>query len=190
MCGDRGKLWNYELPILPILSYKIEDAIRGHSQNEEHLMTLRISLRDGEPVIVNGAVLRACGRTQLHLENEATILRGRDVMKPEEATSPAKRLYFACMMAYIDPKSTELHRQAILTGLEDLIGALSAHEAKAYCVRFAQKVAAGNFWAALADCRWLISYEADALARLEPASLAGVQDDVAHAAPVSAASLA
>lgn len=132
-------------------------------------MTLRISLRDGEPVIVNGAVLRARGRTELHLENEATILRGRDVMKPEEATSPAKRLYFACMMAYIDPSNPEKHRPAVLEGLEALLGALVSREAKSVCVSFAQKVASGNFYAALADCRWLIAYEADAMSRLDSA---------------------
>lgn len=130
-------------------------------------MSLRISLRDGEPVIVNGAVLRARGRTDLVLENDATILRGRDVMKPEDATSPAKRLYFSCMLAYIDQPLQERHRQAILQGLEELLGALQSLEAKSVCVRFAQKIACGQFYAALADCRWLIGYEADALARID-----------------------
>lgn len=128
-------------------------------------MTLRISLRNGEPVIVNGAVLRAVGRTDLVLENEATILRGREVMKPQDADSPAKQLYFACMMAYIDPADIARHQQALLERLELLMSALVSPEAKSVCVQFAQKVATGQFYQALADCRWLIAYEAEAIAR-------------------------
>jgi flagellar protein FlbT len=142
-------------------------------------MTLRISLRNGEPVIVNGAVLRAVGRTDLVVENEATILRGRDVMKPEEATSPARQLYFACMMAYIDPADLARHQQVLLARLESLMLALETAEAKAVCIRFAQKVATGQFYNALADCRWLIGYESDALSRL--AEAAGVQESHAEA---------
>lgn len=132
-------------------------------------MTLRISLRNGEPVIVNGAVLRAVGRTDLVLENSATILRGRDVMKPQDATSPAKHLYFACMMAYIDPADLARHQQVLLEKLEALMAALRAPEAKAVCVAFAEKIATGDFYQALSECRWLIGYEAEALARLSPA---------------------
>jgi flagellar protein FlbT len=133
-------------------------------------MTLRISLRNGEPVIVNGAVLRAVGRTDLVLENEATILRGREVMKPQDADSPAKQLYFACMMAYIDPADIARHQQALLERLEALLSALESPEAKGVCVHFAQKVATGQFYQALGECRWLIAYEADALARLDAAA--------------------
>ncbi|WP_159980833.1 flagellar biosynthesis repressor FlbT [Novosphingobium sp. 18050] len=132
-------------------------------------MTLRISLRNGEPVIVNGAVLRAVGRTDLVLENGATILRGREVMKPQDADTPAKQLYFACMMAYIDPADIARHQQTLLQRLETLMTALESPEAKGVCVHFAEKVAIGQFYQALGECRWLIAYEADALARVPPA---------------------
>lgn len=133
-------------------------------------MTLRISLRNDEPLIVNGAVLRAVGRTDLVLENDATILRGRDVMKPQDANTPARRLYFACMMAYIDPANREQHQVALLEKLEALLTALRSPEAKAVCVAFAEKVAVGDFYHALTECRWLIDYETEALARLAPAA--------------------
>ncbi len=137
-------------------------------------MALRITLRDGEKMILNGAVVRAVGRTQLALENNAAILRGRDVMSPEEANTSAKRLYFACMMAYIDPDDLERHRNSILVLLGELIGAFQLPEAKAVCAAFAEKVATLQFYRALADCRWLIGYEAEALARL-PATLAELE---------------
>lgn len=128
-------------------------------------MSLRISLRDGEKCVVNGAVLRSEGRTNVYVENSAAILRGRDVMSPADANTAAKRLYLACMMAYIDPAHVSRHQETILAGMGDLITALESHDAKAVCVGCAQKVAAFDFYSALADCRWLIAYEAAAMAR-------------------------
>jgi flagellar protein FlbT len=129
---------------------------------------LRIYLRDGEKMIVNGAVLRAVGRTELCVENKVTLLRGREVMMADEATTPARRLYFSCMMAYIDPEGAAGHHDEIVRYLWDLMSALEAAEAKAICAAFARKVASGDFYRALADCRALIEYEAGALTRSEP----------------------
>ncbi|MGU3315146.1 flagellar biosynthesis repressor FlbT [Sphingomonas sp. M6A6_1c] len=129
-------------------------------------MALYITLKDSEKMIVNGAVIRAVGRTQICVENAASILRGRDVMTPEEADTPAKRLYFACMMAYIDPDQIDRHRDALLALIGDLLNAFEWMEAKAICAAFAEKVARMDFYAGLTDCRWLISYEAEAMARL------------------------
>jgi flagellar protein FlbT len=133
-------------------------------------MALYITLKDREKMIVNGAVIRAVGRTQICVENVASILRGRDVMTPEEANTPAKRLYFACMMAYIDPEQIDQHRDTLLALISDLLNAFEWLEAKAICAAFAEKVARMDFYAALTDCRWLISYEAEAMARLPGAA--------------------
>ena len=94
-------------------------------------------------------------------------MRGRDVMQPEEATSAARRLYFACMMAYIDEDDLVSHQNEIIASVRELMDALAAPEAKQVCIAFAQKVASGQFYKALADCRWLIDYEAQALTRVE-----------------------
>lgn len=131
-------------------------------------MTLRISLRDGEKMIVNGAVMRSVGRTDLVVENNVSLLRGREVMAVEDAVTPARRLYFACMMAYIDPESRTTHHEGIIEFLGGLMGALESLEAKAICTRFARKVATGNYYRALADCRQLIDYETAALERAVP----------------------
>lgn len=133
-------------------------------------MTLRISLRDGEKVIVNGAVLRAKGRIELCVENNAAVMRERDVMSADEASTPARRLYFACMMAYIDQGDLVRHQNAIIELVGELMDALQSPDARAMCVSFAQKVATSQFYRALADCRWLIRYEAEAMARLPVAA--------------------
>ena len=131
-------------------------------------MTLRISLKDGEKMIVNGAVLRAVGRTDLVVENQVSLMRGREVMTPEEATTPARRLYFACMLAYIGgEEGLSAQQDQIVTLLGDLVSALEADEAKATCAQIAHHLATGNYYRALGDCRNLIAYESEALARIE-----------------------
>lgn len=128
-------------------------------------MALRISLRDGEKIIVNGAVLRAVGRMDLCVENTVALLRGRDVMTPDDANTPARRLYFACMLAYIDQGDRTAHQDGILELVRAFMDALEATEARAMCISLVEKIAKGDFYRALADCRWLMTYEAEAMGR-------------------------
>jgi len=127
---------------------------------------LRISLRDGEKAIVNGAVLRASGRVTLYLENHAAILRGRDVMRPEEANTAARQLYFACMLAYIDPDGRDKHQQSILALISAVVTTATDPRVHVACVRFAHEAARGDYYKALSAARELIACEA---ASLEPA---------------------
>lgn len=131
------------------------------------MMTLRISLKDGEKMIVNGAVMRAVGRTDLVVENQVALLRGREVMSPEEAVTPARRLYFACMLAYIGGEEARAAQQNnIVSLLGDLVAVLVADEPRALCTAIASRLATGDYYRALTECRALITYEAEALSRL------------------------
>jgi flagellar protein FlbT len=127
-------------------------------------MTLRISLRDGEKVVINGAVIRASGRTDLAIESKVTILRGREIMNPVEATTPARALYFHTMMAYLDPDGIARHHAAILEALAT-VGRLSHCEAARNAVAsFATRAALADYYRALGECRALMRLEHDALA--------------------------
>lgn len=131
---------------------------------------LRISLRDGEKVVVNGAVLKAVGRTDLIVENQVSVLRGREVMKPEEATTPARQLYFHTIMAYIDPARSEDHQARILDSLETVMDVHRSEEVGTVSLSFAKHVAQLQFYKALGDCRQLMRLEDEALAALNAAA--------------------
>ena len=68
-------------------------------------MPLKFSLRPGEKVIVNGAVI---GRGEepgtFYLYNKANFLRGREVMKEEAATTLEKKLYLIVQLMYLFPE--------------------------------------------------------------------------------------
>ena len=127
-------------------------------------MTLRINLRDGEKVVVNGAVLRAVGRTELCVESSASVLRGREIMAPGDADTPARQLYFHTMMAYIDPENVEAHQDRIVTALQQVSTLLPTEEGQAARVSFARQVASLQYYRALADCRALMRLEEGVLA--------------------------
>jgi len=130
---------------------------------------LRITLRDGEKAIVNGAVLRAVGRTQIVVENQVSILRGREVMQPEEASTPARQLYFAAMLAYIDPANRTKHQDSVVALVGALIAALPAPEPRAACIRFAHDIAVGDYYKALGSAREIIAFEDAAAAAAQAA---------------------
>ena len=60
-------------------------------------MPLKLILKPGERVIINQAVVLNGGeKTELVLQNKASVLRERDIMTEEKADSPAKKNLFRC----------------------------------------------------------------------------------------------
>jgi len=65
------------------------------------MSTLVLELRQGDLMVVNGAPLRFRTRARLELTAHARFLFGKQIMAPDQADSPARRLYFALQTAYI-----------------------------------------------------------------------------------------
>lgn len=129
-------------------------------------MTLRISLRDGEKVVINGAVIRASGRTDLAVESKVTILRGREIMSPAEATTPARALYFHTMMAYLDPERIDEHHRNVIAALQTVTRLVPNEAGRVAAAAFARKAASADYYRALGECRALMRLEHEALAEV------------------------
>lgn len=127
-------------------------------------MTLRISLRDGEMMIVNGAAVRSVGRTRLCIEGKAAVLRGRD-LNVVDLSTPARRLYHACIAAYTDPEHLVAHQDRIVLALTDVIATLRTPVAQCAATSFARLVASSDYYRALSDCRALMAMENAGAAR-------------------------
>ena len=66
-------------------------------------MPLKLTLKPGEKFVLNGGVLsNGDRRSDLIIENQVSLLRERDVLQPDEANTPVKRIYFTIMMMYLD----------------------------------------------------------------------------------------
>jgi flagellar protein FlbT len=66
---------------------------------------MRISLRAGERIYINGAVLRAERKLTFELLNNASFLLENHIIQAEEATTPLRQLYFALQTLLIEPGS-------------------------------------------------------------------------------------
>ena len=65
------------------------------------MSTLVLELRQGDLMVVNGAPIRFRNRTRIELAAKARFLFGKQIMPPDMATTPARRIYFALQTAYI-----------------------------------------------------------------------------------------
>ncbi|MCW8085964.1 flagellar biosynthesis repressor FlbT [Sabulicella glaciei] len=65
------------------------------------MSTLVLELRRGDMMVVNGAPIRFRNRTRIELAAKARFLFGKQIMSPEAANTPARRIYFALQTAYI-----------------------------------------------------------------------------------------
>ena len=65
------------------------------------MSNLVLEMRQGDMMVVNGAAIRFRSRTRIELTAHARFLFGRQIMEPHDATTPARRLYFALQTAYI-----------------------------------------------------------------------------------------
>lgn len=70
---------------------------------------LKITLRAGERIFINGGVLRVDRKVSVELMNDVIFLLEQHVMKPEETTTPLRQLYFMIQMMLMDPS---LHMKA------------------------------------------------------------------------------
>ena len=87
------------------------------------MSNLILELRQGDMMIVNGASIRFRSKTRIELAAKARFLFGKQIMPPDGADSPARRIYFALQTAYI---GTEEERAGGLADARRLIDEFKA----------------------------------------------------------------
>lgn len=154
----------------------LSDVLRRFAGDLERGMPLKLSLKPGEKFVLNGAVVQnGDRRATLVLQNKASVLREKDIMQPEEANTPARRIYFPMMMMYLDEANASRHHDEFAQRLAEFMGAIGNPEVLADCVTASKHAIAGEYYKALMLCRRLIEYEDLRLGNVAsslPASLA------------------
>jgi len=127
-------------------------------------MPLKINVKPGEKFVVNGAVMVAGKKgASLVLQNEATILLGKDIMQEDEANTPAKRIYFTILLMYLDQDESDQYRGIFLELVESFLEATTFKEVRMTLLNIVQDVNEKRFYRALKTCKALIAYEAEIL---------------------------
>ncbi len=130
-------------------------------------MVLKLTLKPGERAAVNGAVIvNGDRRASLVIENRARVLREIDIMQPEEATTPARRIYFPVMMMYLDASTRKTMSAEFEARLTEFISAVTDSEALGTCAGVAADVANEDYYKALRKCRSLMEFEESRLAHV------------------------
>lgn len=128
-------------------------------------MPLKLSLKPGEKLVLNGAVLtNGDKRTSLIIQNKACLLREKDIMQPEEAVTPARRIYLPIMMMYLDADGGEQYYNDFALRMTEFMGAIRNRQALATCIDISREVMVGSYYKALMLCRKLIEFERERLA--------------------------
>jgi len=127
-------------------------------------MPLKLSLKPGERFVLNGAVLaNGDKRTSLIIQNKACVLREKDIMQPEDASTPARRIYFPIMMMYLDPADDENYYTDFALRMTEFMGAIRNRTALAQCLEISRDVMSGNYYKALMLCKKLFDFEQERL---------------------------
>lgn len=129
-------------------------------------MALLVHIKKGGKLFVNGAILEnATGRTtSMLLRNEAVIMRGEDILAPQDAGSPAARAYCALQCAYLFPDRRERYIAQAMELVSDYVEA--APSAAGIVDDIRSLLRNDRHYAALKPGKALIEHENRALLRL------------------------
>jgi flagellar protein FlbT len=122
-------------------------------------MSLKISLAPGESVVIGKAKVENGGdrRCTLIVTGEEAVLRGRRVMREQDATTPMKRLYFVVQAIYLtDDKS--LLTPLLMDVLREAVQ--SWPESAAQAVMVGELVGEEKYYEALSKAYELVELEA------------------------------
>ena len=125
-------------------------------------MSLKITLKSNERLIVGGAVVKNGGKgTVLYIENTIPILREKDILGEKDANTPCKRVYFTIQLMYIDEVNVPQYRSAYSELAGEILRA--APSTASFIEQISERVLAENYYQALKTARNLIDYEEELL---------------------------
>lgn len=126
---------------------------------------IQISLRAGERLYVNGAVLRMGRKVTLELMNDVTFLLESHVMQVEDTTTPLRQLYFVVQTMLIDPRNADAARGLFATLHAGMVDTASNEELLAGLAEVEAQVEARRPFDALRAIRRLFPVEDAILGR-------------------------
>lgn len=127
-------------------------------------MALVIDLKPGERLIVGEALItNDRQRTRLHIEGDVAIVREKDILRPEEADTPCRKLYLTILLMYVGRDAAAL-REAYFALSREIQAA--APSTAPHLLEINEKIIAGSYYQALKAAKRLVAYERELLAHV------------------------
>ncbi len=127
-------------------------------------MPLKVTLKPRERFVLNGGVLvNGDRRTDLIIENQVSLLRERDILHPDEANTPVRRIYFAIMMMYLEEELDGPFYLEFVDRITEFMCVVTNSEVLGKCHQILDDVHELRFYSALMTCKTLLPFEKERL---------------------------
>lgn len=128
-------------------------------------MGLKVELKPGERIIVGESVITNDDqRTRLVIEGGAPILREKDILTPQTADTPCKKIYLAVQLMYLSREPNPRH-DLYFELVNDVVKA--APSTLPYLDRMNNHILTGSFYKALKEAQQLLRYEEELLSHVQ-----------------------
>ena len=132
-------------------------------------MALKITLKPHERLILGGAVItNGATKCDFVVENPTTILRQNSILTPEQANTPARRIYFAIQLMYVDPQQLADHQKLYWQLVKDFLDA--APSALELIDQINEYIFNEDYYTALKISKKLIKFEQEVIERVTKCS--------------------
>jgi flagellar protein FlbT len=124
-------------------------------------MALKVELKPNEKLIIGDCVItNSDQRTRFYVSGRSPILREKDILTFETADSPAKRIYFAIQLMYLDDDVSQV-KDEYFTLVNDFVRAAPSTVGLVDDVN--NEILTGSLYKALKKAKKLIEYERELL---------------------------
>lgn len=126
-------------------------------------MTLKVELKPNERIIIGATVIRnGDSRTKLFIEGAAPILREKDILTAQTANTPARRIYLATQLIYLEGDVGK-HHDVYFELVRDFLAA--APSALPIIAEINNRILSGDLYKALRAARQLVTFEDNLIAQ-------------------------
>jgi flagellar biosynthesis repressor protein FlbT len=127
-------------------------------------MALKVELKPGEKLLVGNCIItNSDQRTRLFIDGRVPILREKDILTAETANSPAKRIYLAVQLMYIEDDVTAA-KDVYFALVKDFVEAVPS--SVGLVTQINNEILTEQLYKALKAAQKLIEYEQDLLSNV------------------------
>ena len=128
-------------------------------------MPLKITLKPGERMIIDGAVIRnGENKTELYIENKVPLLRQKDMLTEKDADTVCRQIYFTIQLMYIDKADAVVQHAAYWKLVHPLVKAVPS--TVPLVDKISEQILSGQYYRALKLAKKLVLYEEEVMNRV------------------------
>ena len=125
--------------------------------------TLKISLKPGERIYLNGAVIRVDRKVTVELLNDVQFLLENHVLQADNASTPLRQLYFILQLMLMNPEGAADARAMFRKSLPLLLASFKSEPIRSGLKHVDRLVAENHLFEALKQIRALYRLEEETL---------------------------